>query len=189
MSRLGPRTSDGYFDDSPAKGARYIEYAITIGGVQKLRRINFWTYTPPKLDQPYMYFDTSRHPAYDMTTGVKAGRYDPPAATALTGLGPGGTGILVCAFKKQNPSYSSANAATTAPINFVNPDKFQILHCGIDNVWDSDTYDVFKQMSANYVTKNTPGDFLLFPTGPFIGDVADTVVNFTAETKIEDAQK
>ncbi len=179
VSRLGPRTSDGYFDDS--KG-RYIEFNDANG---RQRRINFWTYTPPKLSQPYMYFDTSRHPAYDMTSGVNPARYDPPAATALVG---GGT-IHVHAFKKQNPSYSSATANTTAPVTFINPDKYQILHCGIDNTWDDDSYTQFEQMSADNGTKKLPGDFLLFPTGPFIGDVADTVVNFTAETKIEDEQK
>ena len=31
--------------------------------------------------------------------------------------------------------------------------------------------------------------FLLFPTGPFVGEVADTIVNFAPETRIEDAQK
>ena len=31
-------------------------------------------------------------------------------------------------------------------------------------------------------------DYLLFPDGPFIGEIADTIVNFATETKIEDAQ-
>ena len=34
-----------------------------------------------------------------------------------------------------------------------------------------------------------PAEYLLFPTGPFIGEVADTIVNFTSERKIEDAQQ
>jgi hypothetical protein len=33
-----------------------------------------------------------------------------------------------------------------------------------------------------------PDSYLLFPDGPFIGEIADTIVNFTTETKIEDAQ-
>jgi len=32
-------------------------------------------------------------------------------------------------------------------------------------------------------------NYLLFPNGPFTGAMGDTVVNFTTETRIEDAQK
>jgi prepilin-type N-terminal cleavage/methylation domain-containing protein len=182
VSRLGPRTADGFFDDS--KG-RFVEFTDAKG---KLRRINFWQYTPPKSTQPYMYFDTSRHPAYDMTaTGTKRAQYDPPGATADAKIANGA--VSVHAFKKQNPAYSSANAATTAPVTFVNPDKYQVLHCGLDGAWDTDAYDAFNRMSADNGTKNTPNDFLLFPTGPFVGEVADTIVNFAPETRIEDAQK
>ena len=79
-----------------------------------------------------MYFDTSRHPAYDMTSGVNR-----PGTIRLQQLRfVGGGTYHVHAFKKQNPSYSSATATTTAPVTFVNPDKYQILHCGIDDIWD-----------------------------------------------------
>jgi hypothetical protein len=182
VSRLGPRAADGYFDET---NGRYVEFT---DAKKKLRRINFWQYTPPKSTQPYMYFDTSRHPAYDMTqTGTKHAQYDPPAATAEAMNG--GNAVLVHAFKKQNPAYTTANASTTAPVTFVNPDKYQVLHCGLDGAWDNETYDAFEHMSADVGTKTTPNDFLLFPTGPFVGEVADTIVNFAPETRIEDAQK
>jgi hypothetical protein len=71
----------------------------------------------------------------------------------------------------------------------VNPDKYQVLHCGLDGAWDTDAYDAFEHMSADVGSKTTPNDFLLFPTGPFVGEVADTIVNFAPETRIEDAQK
>ena len=75
-------------------------------------------------------------------------------------------------------------------VTFVNPDKYQILHCGIDDTWDTDDFDAFEKMSAdNGVDRTMPSNFLLFPTGPFVGEIADTIVNFTTETKIEDAQK
>jgi hypothetical protein len=44
-------------------------------------------------------------------------------------------------------------------------------------------------MAVPIVNKPTASDYLLFPDGPFTGDIADTIVNFTTETKIEDAQK
>jgi hypothetical protein len=43
-------------------------------------------------------------------------------------------------------------------------------------------------MSVHDVGTNNPGDYLLFPNGPFIGEIADTIVNFAEQTRIEDAQ-
>ncbi|HEX4415506.1 MAG TPA: type II secretion system protein [Lacipirellulaceae bacterium] len=186
VSRLGPRAADGYFDES---AGRYLEFTVTVNGVQKLRRINFWQYMPPKSTQPYFYFDTSRHPAGVMSGSNVAGPYDPPAATADSKLGPSGTDLPVYAFKKMNPSYSSSSSGTTPCLTFVNPDKYQVIHCGLDGTWDSDNFDAFKKMTAGAGVTNNASNFLLFPTGPFVGDVADTIVNFTPETRIEDAQK
>lgn len=179
IARLGPRQSDGYFDDSTAAGVRYIEYQVAVNGVTQTRRINFWQYKPSKSDQPYLYFDTSRHPAYDTTVAVAlASRFDPPAATSTSTIP-----LEVYAFKKVNPTGTTGSA----PITFVNPDKFQVLHAGIDNVWDDFTKPLsdFQRMNA----KLAGGNYLLFPSGPFVGDIADTVVNFAPETTIEDAQK
>ena len=174
VSRLVPRNTDGYFD---VADGRFIEYTDAKGA---FRRINFWQYTPSKSEQPYLYFDTSRHPAYD-ATATQPSRFDPPAATA-------NGGVHVHAFKKLNPSWTTTSPASVAPITFINPDKFQVMHCGIDGVWDSE--ELFEKMTAHKVpTPDKPDNYLLFPTGPFIGDIADTVVNFATGTKIEDAQK
>ncbi|HEY4232026.1 MAG TPA: type II secretion system protein, partial [Lacipirellulaceae bacterium] len=177
VNRLGLRDSDGYFPSSTdtdatlaAVGNRYIEYDVTINGVTTHRRINFWQYVPAKSVQPYLYFDTSRHPAVDTVTaaGQYRATFDPPAATALaTGLASN-----VFAIKKLGES-------TAVPVQFANADKFQILHAGIDDEWGDD----FKKMTALYVTApNDATTYLLFPTGPFTGDVADTIVNFSEAT-------
>jgi hypothetical protein len=179
IAQLAPRDQqDNYFDES---SGRFVEYTVNINGVPQLRRINFWQYTPRRSQQPYLYFDTSRHPAYDVTPGAELSRFDPPAATDESPFP-----LHVHAFKK-----ASDSASTNAPIEFVNPDKFQIMHCGDDGEWDP---DAFERMSAHGVEESggDPTDvssYLLFPTGPFIGEVADTIVNFTAERKIEDAQQ
>lgn len=174
VSRLGPRTSDGYFDET---NGRYIEYRDPKG---VLRRINFWQYTPAKSEQPYLYFDTSRHPAAVLSGSSVTGPYDPPAATASN------IALHVHAFKKASDSVTA-----TVPIQFMNPDKFQVIHCGIDGAWDT---DAFERMSAHGVAAGggdptKVSDYLLFPSGPFVGDIADTEVNFAVETTIEDAQK
>ena len=91
---------------------------------------------------------------------------------------------FVYPFKKK----AETTAATAVPaIQYINPDKFQVMHCGIDNVWDdfSQTPSAFQRMCAKYAG----GNYLLFPSGPFVGDIADTSVNFAPETTIEDAQK
>ncbi|MCC7475597.1 MAG: type II secretion system protein [Pirellulales bacterium] len=176
VTRLGPRDADGFFDESTG---RFVEYLDQKG---VWRRINFWQYTPTKSEQPYLYFDTSRHDAISSKGGSNTylGYYDPPAATASN------IALHVHAFKKVAESASSP-----VPIQFVNPAKFQVLHCGLDDAWDE---EAFEKMSAHGVTENggdpnDPASYLLFPTGPFVGDIADTIVNFATETRIEDAQK
>jgi len=177
VARLGPRTPDKYFDQSTL---RYIEYDITINGVQQRRRINFWQYVPAKSTQPYLYFDTSRHPATNIVGGNALATFDPPAATLLTGLGPSGQGLHVHAIKKRSES-----AASGVPIEFANRDKFQILHSGVDDVWGE---EAFERMTAeNVVPANDPNAYLLYPDGPFTGEVADTLTNFSEGT-LEDAQ-
>jgi prepilin-type N-terminal cleavage/methylation domain-containing protein len=176
VTRLGPRGADGYFDDTDA---RYIEYTDPKG--QK-RRINFWQYKPAKSDQPYLYFDTSRHPVGDVGSGNTFTRiYDPPAAT-LYGLNR--TRVDVYAFKK--PSESASSTTPQPALQFINPDKFQVIHCGIPNTWDTDN---FVRMAVTLGGPNPPPNCLLFPTGPFTGDIAEAITNFTTETKIEDAAK
>ena len=112
------------------------------------RRINFWQYVPAKSTQPYLYFDTSRHPAYDTTAGVQPGRFDPPAAT-----GPSGIETHVHAFKKLSDS------AAGAQIQFVDPEKFQVIHCGIDGAWDTGDFEKFEQMSVHDVGTNNAADY------------------------------
>lgn len=184
VDRLVPRGSDGYFDST---STRYCEFGRGPGNTAPFFRINFWQYTPRKLSQPYLYFDTSRYPPTYSSTECT----DPPAATALAGSGfvglstTAGQPFNVYAFKKQNPAWSTSNSSVPA-LAFVNPDKFQIIHGGIDDGWDE---DAFKRMSVQNVNSNLPSDYLLYPDGPFVGDMADTIVNFTTETKIEDVSK
>jgi hypothetical protein len=175
IGRLRPRDDDGFFPGPmyPERAVldRYIEYAVTINGERVFRRINFWQYVPRKSDEPYLYFDTSR--------GAPTEATDAPAATEPTGLGPDGAGLHVHTFKKVSESTVAVNA-----LQSINPDKFQVLHCGIDDEWGVET---FERMSIHWIINN-PGQELLFPNGPFIGDIADTIVNFTPVTRIEDAQ-
>jgi prepilin-type N-terminal cleavage/methylation domain-containing protein len=159
VTRLAPRTDDKFFDE---EYERFIIYTDP-KGIQ--RRINFWQYTPRGSEQPYLYFDTSRYqPIATM---------DPPAATDPADMG---FRLHVHAFKKQG----DANT-----LQFINPDGFQVMHSGRDDEWDE---TAFEDMSVHNIASTDPADYLLFPDGPFIGEIADTIVNFAEQTRIEDAQ-
>jgi prepilin-type N-terminal cleavage/methylation domain-containing protein len=182
VGRLRPRADDGYFDQS--EGNRFIEFTVRINGVQQFRRINFWQYVPRKSDQPYLYFDTSRHPAAEKEGSAVTSSFDPPAATSLNP-----NALHVHAFKKAHPNYTDASGPYP-PIQYVNPEKFQVIHCGIDDAWHEEE---FEKMSVHGVDAlNLATDelesYLIFPDGPFIGEIADTIVNFSPVTRVEDAQ-
>ena len=92
---------------------------------------------PRKSEQPYLYFDTSRHPAAVPIGSDVTGPFDPPAATRPDRA-------PMAAARSRVQESERFTPARTLPIQFVNPDKFQIIHCGIDDEWDE---DAFEQMS------------------------------------------
>jgi prepilin-type N-terminal cleavage/methylation domain-containing protein len=138
-----------------ASNGRWIEYQVNVNGAQQTRRINLWQYAPRGSEQPYVYFDTSRY-----TPDL----YDPPAADI-------------------EPHIHALKRVTNNQLVFATPDKFQILHCGIDGEWGEEF-----ERTSYYTFANDNASFLAFPNGPFTGDIADTIVNFTTESTIEDSQ-
>ena len=169
----GRATIDGYFDETNGSRSSNTRSRST---AQQTRRINFWQYAPAKSEQPYLYFDTSRHPAYDATVSVS--RRDSirrprrrPANWRLH---------VSCASRRR---IRLPVRRTTPPIQFVNPDKFQMMHCGIDDAWDDGRSFERMAVPRQSATRTTPADYLLFPDGPFIGEIADTIVNFATEKR------
>lgn len=116
------------------------------------RQINLWTYNPPDKKQPFIYFDASRHPAvtYD-SNGNFTDLYDPVFG-----------GIVAI----KQVGKTNANR-----IEFVNPRSFQILHAGIDDEWGD-----FTRLSIQAIQDD---NYLLYPTGPFTDELADTLTNFS----------
>jgi hypothetical protein len=156
LGQLGPQSDDGKLD---VNSVRYIEYALPLSGETSAqdRRINLWHYRPNGSEQPLVYFDASRH---------KPGQYDMYAVDPS--LGP-----AIYAFKQLRATASAAN--NISDLVFVNQDKFQVLHCGIDDAWGEDLQYVG---SPTGKVNNVADVKLLYPTGPFMGDVADNLSNF-----------
>jgi len=163
LGRLEPRDANGVFQ------GRFIEYNHPVTG--NLNRINFWQYAPSGSEQPLVYIDVSRH---------KPEQYD------MHALGPMSLGNpMVHAIEKLREGISVLSGP--GDLVFVNQGKFQILHAGLDDAWGA-----FGQMSlfmkGTAPTTQDLEDIIKFPTGPFIGDIADTVGNFGTGT-LEDEQE
>ncbi|QDS98024.1 type II secretion system protein [Adhaeretor mobilis] len=158
VTRFGPRDDNGNFS------GRFVEYEDSNGAT---RRINLWTYTPADSEQPYVYFDTSKLkpsemlPKYDFEL---ASRSD----TSISGTG--GTVIRPIRRRLETATGTITDYSQT---KFVNQGTFQVLHAGLDDAW-GETND------WNGFAGAEPG--LLFPEGPFTGDIADTLTNFTQDT-------
>ncbi|TWU28286.1 type II secretion system protein [Bythopirellula polymerisocia] len=174
LGRLGPRNDSGVFHDTDNGGqGRYVTYDNPKNTGPARLRINLWRYNPSGSERPYLYFDASRHDPID---------YD----QNLTGLGQNDS-VQIYALKKLREGFSTSNTPAPKDIVFVNKGKFQILHSGLDDAWGSFKPFSILNASGNVNTGDASGVFL-FPTGPFTGDVADTLTNFTPGT-LESAQE
>lgn len=163
LGRLAPRNDDGAFDLSKN---RYIQYQVDLNqngnttDPGEARQINFWGYLPSGSEQALLYFDTSRH---------KPQQYDPPASAASGG-------VPLYAIKSLREGFSSSATPTKNDIVFADR-KFQILHCGIDDDWGDD--GLGRKSASNSATTVADLEPYLYPTGVFIGPIADTLTNFT----------
>lgn len=169
FTRFAPRNDSDGFDDSTN---RFVGYKVDLNSdgdvndVGETRQINLWQYLPGKSEQPMLYFDASRY---------KPGKYDPPADP---------TGNLayseVFALKQfRQGKNADSPSLTMNDFTFVNQGKFQLIHCGLDDDWGD-----FGVSASN--TTDPTALSALYPAGPFVGAVADTLTNF-ADGKLEDA--
>lgn len=164
LTRLGPRDSNGVFDDS---AGRSIVYNDPRPGATGERRINFWRYTPEGSARQIAYFDTSRHAPEEYDLDMSVSGTDRANIYALKQLREG-----------------IAAASENADIRWVEDGTFQLLHAGIDDVWGAEFASVQLVPNNNTAYQN----ILLAPDGPFIGDIADTLGNFMPG-KLEDKQE
>jgi len=154
LGRLQPRNANGVFS------GRSIQYDNPRPGGPR-RQINLWTYVPSSSQIPIIYFDASR---------FDPAEYDPD----LSDVG----GDPIFAIKRLREGFDQTVTPTVADITFANQRKFQILHCGTDDIWGN--FNLFNIRQAT--NANDASAVIVFPTGPFIGDIGDTVGNFLTGT-------
>jgi len=160
LGRLSPRNPNGQFS------GRTIQYDDPRpAGVR--RQINLWTYLPQGSQIPVIYFDASRY---------KPEEYDPNLSD--------GTGDPIYAIKQLREGFDGTQDPTVGDIVFTSRDKYQILHCGTDDIWGNFISFSIKQAASG----NNALGVVVAPAGPFIGNVADTLSNFMPGT-LEDKQE
>ncbi|WP_425400870.1 type II secretion system protein [Aeoliella sp.] len=123
------------------------------------RRINLWWYRPRNLTIPYAYFDTSAKPK-----GIVA--YD--------GIGP------IVALKT-----GGGNNYVVGNLRWANEGQCQILSAGLDDAWGDFANE---QMIVDWTDPTATYYGLIYPDGPWTGDLADTITNFSTNRTLEDSQ-
>ncbi|WP_442482444.1 type II secretion system protein [Aeoliella sp. SH292] len=144
-----------------AYGGRYIEYPDPADS-SITRQINLWVYFPRNLTQPYAYFDASSKPKYKVAYGSQE--------------------LSPLAILKAN----ATGGTTIGNLRLANDGKCQILSCGLDDAW------------GNFAAEGLPVDWtqagttsyggILYPDGPWTGELADTITNFSTGRTLEDSQ-
>jgi prepilin-type N-terminal cleavage/methylation domain-containing protein len=186
VDRLGPRAADGYFEDGEYN---HIEFSLN----GQWHRINFWAYSPRKSDQAFNYFDVSR--------GSPTMQTDVP--------GTNGNGKDECWIYPLKKIDKRDALGARLSFKFVNEGRFQILHCGLDNKWGEPLRLLYRGNDPDHIPypgpekqnfmrldidndgKATPAEInrmIVYPEGPYDGDLADTQTNISTEMTLEEAK-
>ncbi len=162
-ARLGPRDEQG----------NLIPRRVTINTDSSYKDeqvVLLYTYTPPKLQEPFVYFDTSRNSPPDP-------KDSPPNPNLiywgyqhqLDGWRP--SKGIVRPFARLRDDSDPTNLVYA----FVNSDSFQVMAAGTDDEWSA-------------LTESDPlADWPPYPEGPFLGAMADNLVSFNT-AKLEDVE-
>lgn len=169
QTRFGPRDLEDADNDDDTNdfGGRTLVYSVSINGATAVdHAINLWQYFPANQTQPLVYFDASR----DIRD------IDHPVLEAAN--------VEIHPLKQLKAGANVSDDIQLNELQLANDGKFQILHCGLDEEWGS-----FGLMHIEPNANPTETiDILLYPSGPFTGPLADTIVNFSDRGNLEDSQ-
>ncbi|TWT38021.1 hypothetical protein KOR34_29890 [Posidoniimonas corsicana] len=167
-ARLGPK-------DASSFTGRFITYQEPFdrdgdGNADNLQ-INFWQYFPSGSTEPLVYFDASR--------GIRDIAH-PGLANPL--------------FTIKKFQAGAANVLELRSLRPANEGKFQVMHAGVDGEW-GDNFEQLCfvppiQLRTNPETPiaSAAPSLVVYPDGPFNGDIGDTIVNFSENTTLENSQ-
>lgn len=145
-------------DDNFFSG-RYITYPDP-RDANTTRRINLWWYTPNNVTVPYAYFDASTKPKTLISHDGMG-----PIVTLKTGSG---------------------NNYTLNNLRLANDGQCQILSAGLDDAWGDFANE---QLLVDWsLDPTTQFNGLVYPDGPWTGEIADTISNFSTNRTLEDSQ-
>lgn len=165
IGNLGPRNEE---DELDYDNVRFVEYTINMNGTTQNRRLNLWSYYPEGSARPLVYFDASRHKPVDYLAPTIDPNEDAWVYPLIT--------------RRQG---APSGATDPRLFTYANKGKFQILHSGLDDSWGT-TYIGGASLPPMFLAD--VNDWLVFPDGPFLDSVADTLTNFTSGA-LEDAQE
>jgi prepilin-type N-terminal cleavage/methylation domain-containing protein len=134
-----------------------------------------YEYFPKNSDRPFVYFNTVDSPEQMVRTWQTSEPFYEDAKDSSQVIYP---------LKRMKADAPKTGTLTVQHVEYVNPGKYQILHAGLDNAWGN--FDALG--SALDVNDGNYIPTLLYPTGPFTGDIADTLTNFIPGT-LESAQE
>ncbi len=147
-------------------------------------QIQLYEYLASGSQEPFVYFDTSRETPLEVVNTWDTTEFS-FASTVSDGVI-----YPLKQLRADTPDPGDRVTPFLQYVEYANKEKFQILHCGTDDIWgnfsnDPSTGGVGGQLD---VSNNDFIPNLLVPEGPFIGDIADTVGNFLTGT-LEDEQE
>jgi prepilin-type N-terminal cleavage/methylation domain-containing protein len=135
--------------------------------------LQLYEYFPKGSEQPFVYFNTVDTPqTVARTWQTSEMYYQNPKET---------TQVIFPLKKMKSNAPSSPPSPVLQFVEYVNQGKYQIFHPGLDDTWGD--FSLAKLKPQQDVIPQ-----LLFPTGPFTGDLADTLSNF-ADGTLENEQK
>ena len=165
VARLRPRTDDDYFDEIGRSIHR-------IHGHDQRRRPatshQFLAVHAGQVGAAVFVFRYVAASGRRSSTAMLLGPYDPPAATA-----PNLARCMCHAFKKRSESADADACQSSSSI------QTSSRFCTAASTMRGATELSSGCRSMTSAVRTTPSDYLLFPDGPFTGDIADTIVNFS----------
>jgi len=172
------------FSRGPDGTRRYLTI-YRAGGTDPPVQLQLYEYLPANSEQPYVYFDTSRETPQQVVDNWDTTEF------FYTNPKTGGT---IYPFKQVRPNAPQDRSEWSTPklqyIDYVEKGKYQILHCGIDDIWGNFSNDTAAGGVGGTLNMNDRDEIprLLAPEGPFIGDIADNLGHFMGGT-LEDKQE